>query len=135
MKKPVFIIIAMLFFALSNSNAQTSSTQTVAAPQIVTDFFEGNWELNLIGVPEGDAKLLMNLTRKDGKLTGELADLQSKEAVNITLSNVEETAERLTIYFSARGYDLSVYLDKVDNDNLSGRLVEMFDAKAKRIKE
>ena len=41
----------------------------------------------------------------------------------------------IVLYFSAQGYDLTLDLTKVDNDNLKGSLMNMFEAKAIRVKE
>ncbi|MDZ7876173.1 MAG: hypothetical protein U5L45_00805 [Saprospiraceae bacterium] len=48
--------------------------------------------------------------------------------------DIEEEAGKITLYFSASGYDLNLPLEKVDNDNLKGKLVDMFEATAVRVK-
>ena len=49
-------------------------------------------------------------------------------------AKVEEAEGKITLYFSAQGYDVNVELNKVDDDNLKGTLMNMFEAKAKRVK-
>jgi len=120
------VILTILFFGV----AFKGFSQTVPA----TDFFAGKWEISIIGTPNGDAKLLTELIRKDGKLTGELKDPTGKNPEAIPLTNVVNEENKLTLYFSAQGADVSVELEKVDADNLKGSLLNMFDATAKRLK-
>ena len=127
--KKVSIILIALFFGIAIKGF--SQTTTPAPP---TDFFAGKWEISIFGTPQGDVKLVTELVRKDGKLTGELKDAtdSSKPAIPITL--IEEKDGGLELSFSASGYDLTLPLKKEDDDNLKGQLMNMFDAKAKRVK-
>jgi hypothetical protein len=43
-----------------------------AFAQNVTDYFAGDWNVVVIGTPNGDAKMIMHLERADGKLKGEI---------------------------------------------------------------
>ena len=38
------------------------------------------------------------------------------------------------LFFTASGYDLNLPLEKVDDDNLQGKLMNMFESTAVRIK-
>jgi hypothetical protein len=98
------------------------------------DAFVGKWELLVIGTPQGDAKMIAHLSRKEGKLTGELSDPEDEKKEKIAITNIEEEANKITLYFTTSGYDINVALDKVDDDNLKGQLMGMFETKAKRIK-
>lgn len=100
-----------------------------------SEFFAAKWEITVAGTPNGDAKFVTKLERKDGKLSGELTLPADPAAPKIPISNIEESADKIVIYFSAQGYDVSVDLVKVDNDNLKGTLMNMFEAKAVRVKE
>ncbi|WP_435354809.1 hypothetical protein [Emticicia sp. SJ17W-69] len=124
MKKASIILIVLFFGIAVKGFSQTDKP---------SDFFAGKWEVAFIGTPNGDAKMTTELLRKDGKLTGKLKPADGSDAIEIT--NVEEEAEKLTLFFSTQGYDLSVELKKVDADNLKGSLMNMFDATAKRIKD
>jgi hypothetical protein len=121
------IILAFLFLGI----AFKGFSQTAPA----TDFFAGKWEVLIVGTPNGDAKLVTELIRKDGKLTGELKDPTGQNPEAIALSDVVEEAEKMILYFNAQGTDVSIELEKVDADNLKGSLLNMFDATAKRLKE
>lgn len=99
------------------------------------EFFAAKWEITVTGTPNGDAKFVTKLERKDGKLSGELSLIGDSSAPKIPISNIEESADKIVIYFSAQGYDVNVDLVKVDDDNLKGTLMNMFEAKAVRVKE
>ncbi len=99
------------------------------------DFYAGKWEVLIVGTPNGDAKFVTELTRKDGKLTGELKDPTGKMEKPIPLTKVEEENNKLTFYFTtAEGYDVNIVLAKVDDDNLKGSTMDQFDTKASRLK-
>lgn len=88
-----------------------------------------------MGTPNGDAKMITELVRKDGKLTGELKDpAGTNPAMKIT--KVEEDKDKITIYFdTAQAGEIGVELTKVDDDHLKGQLMSMFDSTAVRIKK
>ncbi len=125
MKKVSFFFL-LVFFALAfNSFAQT------AAP---TDFFAGKWEITVLGTPNGDIVFHTDLARVDGKLSGDLVDPSGKMPEKIHIINVEEGADKMELFFSAQGYDINVELTKVDDDNLKGMMMGMFETSAKRLK-
>jgi len=124
---------SILFFLLFMGMSYKALAQ--AADTTATDFFAGKWEILVVGAPNGDIKFVTELTRKDGKLGGSLKDPSGAMPEPIPISNVEETKEQVTIFFSAQGYDVNILLNKVDQDNLKGSLMSMFDSTAKRIKE
>jgi hypothetical protein len=121
---------SLLFFFLVFGVAFTSFGQT-AAP---TDFYAGKWEIAVAGTPNGDVKFTTDLVRKDGKLTGELVNPDDKENGKRPITKVVENGDKISIYFdSVEAGELSIDLDKVDNDNLKGNLYN-FETVAKRIK-
>lgn len=123
MKKASILLLVLCLGIVFNGFSQT------APPK---DFFAGKWEISLAGTPNGDVKFLTNLTRKDGKLTGELVN--AADATKRPITKVEENGDKLAIYFeSSQGGELSIDLAKADSDNLTGSLMS-FDAKATRIK-
>jgi hypothetical protein len=124
MKKTIGIMLFLLIGLASKSFSQTA-----------TDFFAGKWEISVFGTPQGDVKFATELTRgTDGKLTGKLKSIDDTAADPINIDKAEDADGKITIYFSAQGYDLSLSLTKEDDDNLKGTLLEMFESKAKRIK-
>ncbi|MFN4145301.1 MAG: hypothetical protein ACK4GN_05715 [Runella sp.] len=127
MKKQFLLVVAFSLAVVVNAFAQTAD-----AP--AKDFFAGKWEIAVFGTPNGDAKFLTELVRKDGKLGGELKEASGQIADAIPITNLEEEADKITLYFSVMGYDVNVELAKVDDDNLKGMLMGMFESKAVRIK-
>ncbi|GAB3558256.1 hypothetical protein [Spirosoma fluminis] len=120
-----------LFFTLFILLVAAKGIAQAPAP---ADFFADKWEIVVTGTPNGDAKFVTNLVRKDGKLTGELADPTDASREKIPLTSIEESTDKLSMAFTAQGYDVTLELTKVDDDNLKGSLMNMFDAKAKRLK-
>lgn len=125
--KKASILFIVLFFGI----ALNGFSQTTAAP---ADFYAGKWEITILGTPNGDAKMIASLSRKEGKLVGEMTNPAEPTAAPNPITNIEEIDDKLIIYFSASGYDLSIPFEKVDDDNLKGKLMDMFDCTAKRIK-
>ena len=98
-----------------------------------TDFYAGKWEIAIMGTPQGDSKLIADLVRKDGKLTGQLTNAAEPTAEKIPITSIVENGDKLALSFSAQGFDLTIDLTKVDNDNLKGSMMN-FDTTAKRLK-
>jgi hypothetical protein len=126
MKKVSIILFVFLFGIVAKGFSQSTKP---------TDFWAGKWEFTVSGTPQGDAKFLTNLIRKDGILTGELSSPAMPAAEKIAITKIEESAEKIVIYFSAQGFDINLEFNKVDDNNLKGSMMSMFDAKGVRIKE
>lgn len=125
MKKASFFFIALFLGIIFNGFSQTATP---------ADFFVGKWEITIMGTPNGDSKMIAELVRKDGKLTGELKDpTDATKPANPITAVVEKNGE-IEISFSASGYDITLPLKKEDDNNLKGKIMDMFDAKAVRIK-
>jgi hypothetical protein len=119
--------VSMLLFVFLLGVCVKGFPQTTAGP----DFFAGPWEITIVGAPNGDVKFLTDLTRKDGKLTGELKDPEgTKPATPIT--SVEEQDNTIVIHFdNDQVGDIGIRLAKVDDDHLKGEVM-MFEATAVR---
>jgi hypothetical protein len=115
---------------LKGSLMDMFETTLVRKPE--ADFYTGKWEMLVIGTPNGDSKMIVTLKREEGKLRGNLKPLDSEDYINIT--EIEEGQDKVTLYFTAQGYDVNVVLTKVDADNMKGSLMNMFDTSAKRMK-
>lgn len=98
-----------------------------------TDFFTGKWDLTFIGTPDGDSKMIADLVREDGKLTGNLLDTNGQNPA-IPITDIKESDNEIEIFFTAQGFNVNVQLSKEDENNLKGRMMGMFDATAVRIK-
>jgi len=82
------------------------------AQQEPSDYFAGKWEVLLEGTPSSDVTMIMTLDRNDGKLEGSIA-----------------------VNWTSQGYEVYLELKKMDEDNISGSLMDMFSASGQRIKE
>ncbi|NBB21312.1 hypothetical protein GVN20_18245 [Runella sp. CRIBMP] len=126
MKKANLFFIVLFLGVITEVFSQTTPS---------TDFFAGKWEIALAGTPMGDVKFTTNLVRKEGKLAGELARADDPTAGKRPITKIEETDKVLKIYFeSQQGGEISIDLEKVDDNNLKGKLMD-FEATAKRIKD
>ena len=122
---------SVFLFVLFSAIAFEGFSQSTAP----ADFYAGKWEIAILGSPRGDVKFTTNLVRKDGKLIGELANPADATEAKRPITKIEESAKKLVIYFeSSQAGEISIDLDKVDDNNLKGSLMS-FEATAKRIKE
>ena len=117
----IFTVLLGLFLSL-NVNAQ-----------VKRDYFVGKWNVTVMGTPNGDRIMDFVFTRKEGKLTGAVQDTTGNETAKIT--TIEESEKSITAAFTAEGYDVTVTFEPVDDNNLKGSLMGMFDAKGVRVKE
>jgi hypothetical protein len=125
MKKVSIFFIALFFGIALNGFSQTS---------VPADFYVGKWEITIMGTPNGDSKMIAAISLKDGKLVGEMTNPAEPSAAANPMTSIEIVDGNMTIYFTGGGYDLSIPFEKVDNDNLKGKLMDMFDVKATRVK-
>jgi hypothetical protein len=125
MKKLCSVFAGLLFLLFSFA----ASAQTKPAE----DYFVAKWDMIFEGLPQGDPRMIISLQRKDGKLEGSIMDSTQKEIAKI--SKVDEKDKSVTVYFTAQGYDVTLDMTKKDEDNITGNLMGMFEAKGVRIKE
>ncbi|MGC1391826.1 MAG: hypothetical protein WA816_12385 [Bacteroidales bacterium] len=123
MRKTLFIlstIILAFIFNAGSINAQPKNTGE--------NFFIGKWNAMLYGVPDGDTKMVINIDKKDDKLTGNMAD-PAKSDPPIELENIEVADSTFKAIFSAQGMDITIML-KIKNDtSITGSMMNMFDIK------
>lgn len=124
--KKLIAILAGTFFLLFAVVANAQSKAGAA-------YFSGKWSVILKGTPGGDAKMLFVLENKNDSISGDVLDSTGAEISK--LSNVELADTTVTLYFTAQGYDVSLVLNKKDDDHVSGSLLNMFDADGERIKD
>ncbi len=118
---------SVFLFVLFSAIAFEGFSQSTAP----ADFYAGKWEIAILGSPRGDVKFTTNLVRKDGKLIGELANPADATEAKRPITKIEESAKKLVIYFeSSQAGEISIDLDKVDDNNLKGSLMS-FEATAK----
>lgn len=125
MKKLNSFFVGLFFLVLSlNANAQSLGNP---------DYFAGKWNIQVEGTPGGDSKMTLILERKDGKLGGIITLKEGSEPSRIT--RVEEKEKSVTVFFNTKGYDVYLLMEKKDDDNIAGSMMDMFDATGVRIKE
>jgi hypothetical protein len=121
-KLPLFL--AGLFFVLLFSSKASAQQKS---------FFIGKWDVLVAGTPNGDTKMLVEFVVKDSILTGSITDQVSKKVTKI--DKIEPKDKSITAYFNVEGIDLYLLLEKKDEDNVTGSLMDMFDASGVRIKK
>jgi hypothetical protein len=122
--KKVSIIISMIILVFV-VNSSSLSAQTINTGE---KYFIGKWNLMVYGVPDGDTKMVMNIVKKDDKITGDLAD-PAKSDPPLELANIEVADSTFKATFSAQGMDISILLKIKDDKNITGNMMDMFDIK------
>ena len=125
MKKVGFLSAA--FFLLLLSTKMSAQSKSGA------DYFKGTWSVLVKGTPNGDARMIFLLENRNDSITGVVQDTTGIEISKI--SKVELTDTSATVYFTAQGYDVSLVMNKKDNDHITGSLMSMFDAEGERLKK
>lgn len=128
MKKRICIFITsvlILFFGAINSNAQSDTTE---------DYFLGMWKVMTYGLPQGDVEMIVTFEKKDGKLGGTLAAIEDT-AQKIPFAKIEHKNDLITAYYTTQGYDVYFKLKIVDNDQVKGWMMDMFEIEGNRFKE
>ena len=120
MKKVGLVLAGSVFLFLSMN----------ASAQGITDYFAGQWNLLSEGVPGGDQKMIVSLERKEGKLAGTIKMADQNE---IKFSSIEEKEKSVTLYFTSNnGYDVNIYLEKKDDNHITGTVMDMFSVTGER---
>ena len=125
MKKASFLSWLLFFLLLS--------TNMLAQPKPGADYFKGKWSVLIKGTPSGDTRMMVLLENRNDSMAGVVQDTTGAEISKI--SKVELTDTSATVYFTAQGYDVSLVMNKKDNDHITGSLMSMFDAEGERVKK
>ena len=122
--KNVKMILSAVFILVVAISAQAQDSNP--------DYFAGDWKVVLKGTPSGDAEMVMHLERVDGKLTGEM---RTEGMDPSKFKSVSEKEFEIAVNYETMGYDINITFKKVDDHNLKGSLMGMFDASGERIVE
>ncbi|WP_339880196.1 hypothetical protein [uncultured Algoriphagus sp.] len=95
-------------------------------------YFEGKWNVLVKGTPHGDATIPVRFETKDGKTTGYFKEEGVEEEKK--MSSAVINGDVISTAFNISGYDVTLSLKKVDDDNAKGDLLGMFDAEGTRVK-
>lgn len=96
------------------------------------DYFKGKWNVLLEGTPSGDAKMLMDINKVDGEIVATVIPEGQEETEEVTRVEIEE--DNITVYWVSSGYDVYLFMEKIDANEIEGTLMDMFDAYGERIK-
>ena len=116
---------ALLFFFVTLLTSSATMAQS-------SDYFIGDWEVQIKDTPMGTISVVLTLERVDGKLAGKFVDKAS--GVETKMNQVTEQAAGLTLSFTAEGYgDLYLTLQRTDDENVTGSLMDSFAVEGKRV--
>jgi hypothetical protein len=116
----VFFFAALLF-----------STSTMA--QTTEDYFVGEWNVQIKDTPMGTISVLLTLERVDGKLVGKFVDAAS--STETKMNDITEGDNSLTLNFTSEYGDLYFTLQREDDENVSGSLMDSFAVSGTRVKK
>ena len=125
MKKANFLSCLLFFLIMS--------TNMFAQPKQGADYFKGKWSILIKGTPSGDTRIFFLLENSKDSITGVVQDSTGTDISKI--SKVELTDTSATVYFTAWGYDLSIIMNKKDNDHVTGNLMNTLDIEGERVKK
>lgn len=108
-------------------------SMTVMA-NVLEDYFVGKWDVVVKGTPSGDANMVLVLEKGAKAIEGVVHDTRGNKIGNVDSSKLSKDKQTLTLYFVYNGYEVSLQLVKVDEDNIKGNLMGMFKAEGVRIK-
>ena len=116
---------ALLFFFLTLLTSSATMAQS-------SDYFIGDWEVQIKDTPMGTISVVLTLERVDGKLAGKFVDKAS--GVETKMNQITEQGTGLTLSFTAEGYgDLYLTLQRADDENVTGSLMDSFAVEGKRV--
>ncbi len=96
------------------------------------EYFEGKWNVLVKGTPQGDAIIPMRFETVDGQTTGYFIEEGATEEKKMNSAII--SGDVINTSFTISGYDVTLSLTKVDEDNSKGDLMGMFDAEGSRVK-
>jgi hypothetical protein len=125
MKKPhftyLFFSLSLLFFAFQ-SQAQT----------VPEDAFVGSWKVKAYGLPQGDTDMIIQFEKKEGKLSGGIVDTVTQEVNPFT--SIETGTNTVKAFFTAQGFNAFLTLEKKDESNVTGSIMDMFKMEGAKAK-
>ena len=125
MKKIAMVFMSMLLMVLGSVNVAKAA---VNEPKD----FVGKWTATIVGLPDGDIKMVVDLKLDGDKLVG------SYTAEGLGTAEFDQVIAKdkiATFYFSTSGYDVSMTFELKSADKGTGDMLNMFDVKWERVKE
>lgn len=118
----IITLVVLMLFSFK-VNAQTTPAS----------YYKGKWDILIKGTPEGDKHLIFNLADSAETVNGSFVDPDTNTDVAITKSEFADG--KPTFYFTVKGYDVSLVLEKKDDDHVAGSLMGMFEVTGERVKK
>jgi uncharacterized protein YjfI (DUF2170 family) len=115
----VFFFAALLF-----------SSSTMAQS---TDYFVGDWEVQIKDTPMGTITVILTLERVDGKLVGKFVDNAS--GTETKMNEITETDNGLNLNFTSEYGDLQLSIQPAGETSIVGLLMDSFTVEGKKIEK
>jgi hypothetical protein len=122
MKKLSILVFFFAAFLFSSSSMAQS-----------TDYFVGEWNVQIKDTPMGTISVLLTLERVDGKLVGKFVDAAS--STETKMNDITEGENSITLNFTSEYGDLYFTLQREDDENVSGSLMDSFAVSGTRVKK
>lgn len=124
MKIKISQIVTLFFaFVLFSTN--------VSAQQIKKDFFLGKWNVMVYGTTRGDQRMIIELKRVAGKLQGAIVG-PTDDIKKFT--EIKENTNSVTLTFKYLLFNVHLYLQKEDDNSVTGKLQNDYKAVGNRMK-
>lgn len=111
-----------------------TSSITLAHELDSPEYYEGKWNVTVLGTPQGDATIPMRFETKDGVTKGYFIGDPSGEESMMDAVTITETGVLNASLFIG-GYDVKISLSKLDEDKTTGNMLGMFTMNGERVKE
>jgi hypothetical protein len=118
------LVIAMLFLV----------NELDAKKPKMEEYFLGKWKTIIYGLPQGDVEMVITFEKEDGKIGGHIYTSENPSE-KIAFADVEVEDNSITAYYVAQGYDVFIVLEKKDSEKAVGRMMDLYDMEATKIKE
>lgn len=96
-------------------------------------YFMGSWNVFVEGTPEGDVQIPVRFEKNGDTVSGYFTNPESGQEEEMDSAEIKD--ETLSMAFYIVGYDVTIKLKKESENNMTGSLMDMFDAKAVRVIE
>ncbi|MEY3432191.1 MAG: hypothetical protein RL131_127 [Bacteroidota bacterium] len=124
------ILASLLVFVFATVAVQAQD-QVAAAP--TPEYISGKWNITVKGTPNGDVTMPARFEIKEGVLKGYFMEPDAKEEKKMDTVYLNEGVFNMA--FTIMSYDVTITMNKKDDDNATGSLMGMFDVVAVRVKE
>ena len=125
MKKSLVFLVSPFFIL--------SAFHSIAQSKTGADYFVGKWNIFIPGTPIGDLKRVYVFEKTADGLYGLVQDPATGDTI-AKFSKVEVKAESVSVYYTVNDIEVSVVLAKKDEDHLTGKVLDNYNATGERVK-